>query len=263
MEKNKIQELILRYNNQQATHLELAEIEQLLEQGKIELHELKDLQQTEDKFMALESLSPSVDLDDQFYQMLALETKARKSFSWNNFFSWPEVVPKLALASVTLLIGLTLGYFLRPTAVVSNDTTQMATLSKQVTDLKEMMMLSLLEKESASDRLKAVSLTEDMEEVSSKVTTALLQTLNHDANVNVRLAALDALKPYVKMSNIREALIRSIAKQNSPLVQVSLAELMGQLQERSSVKEFEKIIQSDKTPDDVKKRIKKSIEVLI
>jgi hypothetical protein len=46
-------------------------------------------------------------------------------------------------------------------------------------------------------------------------------------------------------------------------VQVSLAELMAQLQARSSVKELEKIIQSDKTPTDVKNKIKQTIDVLI
>jgi hypothetical protein len=102
-----------------------------------------------------------------------------------------------------------------------------------------------------------------MNEASMKVTNALIQTLNQDENVNVRLAALDALKPYARDSSVRAALIRSISKQESPLVQISLAELMVALQEKSAVKEFEKIVESDSTPADVKKRIKENMEVLI
>jgi HEAT repeat protein len=136
-------------------------------------------------------------------------------------------------------------------------------LSQQVTDLKEMMMLSLLEKESATDRLKAVSLTQDMDQVSNKVTLALLETLNNDSNVNVRLAALDALKAYAKESAVREELIRSIAKQESPLVQLELAELMAALQAKSSVKELEKLLQDKNTPKEVKKKIQESIQVII
>jgi hypothetical protein len=143
------------------------------------------------------------------------------------------------------------------------NTNQMEVLTSEVTELKEMMMLSLLEKESATDRLKAVSLTHDMDQASKKVTKALIETLNNDSNINVRLAALDALKAYSNDSVVREALIRSIAKQDSPLVQVALAELMAGLQVKSSVKELQKIMENKNTPKDVKDRIKKSIDVLI
>jgi HEAT repeat protein len=102
-----------------------------------------------------------------------------------------------------------------------------------------------------------------MDAASSTVTSALIQTLNNDSNVNVRLAALEALKPYAQNSNIREQLVRSIPKQESPLVQVSLAELMAALQEKSSVKELQKILHDDNTPVDVKKKIQETINVMI
>ena len=124
-------------------------------------------------------------------------------------------------------------------------------------------MLSLLEKESATDRLRAVSLTSEMDNVSRKVTEALIQTLNQDGNVNVRLAALDALRPYVRDSGVREELIKSIASQNSPLVQVALADLMVELQEKKSVKELEKLLNDKGTPKEVKDRIQESIQTLI
>jgi hypothetical protein len=192
--------------------------------------------------------------------MLALEKRSKGSFSWREFFSWPQLAPKLALASVTLILGFAIGYVMKP-APVADD--KMEALSQQVVDLKEMMMLSMLEKESPTERLKAVSLTSEMNMASSKVTSALIETLNNDENVNVRLAALEALKPYANISAVREALIRSIAKQESPLVQVALAETMAQLQAKSSVKELRKIIESDKTPADVKNKIKQTIDIII
>jgi len=71
------------------------------------------------------------------------------------------------------------------------------------------------------------------------------------------------LKPYASDSSVREALVRSIKNQESPLVQVSLAELMVALQEKAAVKEFERIVESEKTPEPVKQRIRESIDVLI
>jgi HEAT repeat protein len=121
----------------------------------------------------------------------------------------------------------------------------------------------MLEKESATDRLKAVSLSSEMEGQSKRVTLALFKTLNSDPSVNVRLAALDALQIYAKSPAVREELVRSIAQQDSPLVQVALADLMAALQEKSSVTELKKLLKQRSTPKEVKKRIEENIKVLI
>jgi hypothetical protein len=90
-----------------------------------------------------------------------------------------------------------------------------------------------------------------------------MKTLNADPNINVRLAALEALESFAAEPHVREGLIRSIALQDSPLVQVALAELMLSLQEKSSVNELKKILQQNKTPKEVREKIKKTIDVLI
>jgi HEAT repeat protein len=260
MNSDKIQTLIQRYNAMQADPEEMKEIESLIESGKIDLMDLEDLNGLDQRLSAFESPSPSLKLDDKFYEMLRGERVPAKTSGWKNFFAWPDFAPRLALASLTMVIGIGIGLFLR--SPVQKDQ-QIEMLGQEVSDLKELMMLSLLEKESATDRLKAVSLTQEMDQASQKVTSALLQTLNSDENVNVRLAALDALKPYSHESKVREALIRSISKQDSPLVQISLAELMAALQAKSSVKELEKILHNENTPVDVRKKIEESIKVLI
>lgn len=261
MENEKIRELIAKFNTQQASATEIKQIEQLIEGGLIDLNELKDLGQLDDQMMKLNFEGPSADLDDRFYSMLSLEKRNKTSFSWRGLFSWPELVPKLAIASVTLFIGIGIGYLMRPSSTA--DGKQIESLSHQLAEMKEMMMLSMLEKESATERLRAVSLTQDFDQASEKVTGALLETLNQDVNVNVRLAALEALTPYARNSKVREALVRSISQQDSPLVQIALAELMAAQQVKSSVKELEKIMQAENTPADVRNKIKQSIDVLI
>lgn len=258
MEKERIQELIVKYNEGQADSSEVKMIERLIEDGSIELSQLHEISAAQERILKIESPLPSTDLDDRFYKMLAAQKKESKGFSWGSFFSWPELAPRLAFASVTLLIGVLVGYLFLPSP---GSNAEIAKMSTEISDLKEMMMFSLLEKESASDRLKAVSLTSEMS-ASDKVTSALLQTLNADDNINVRLAALEALKPYVRDSKVREELVRSISKQESPLVQVALAELMVALQEKSSVKELEKILKSERTPKEVKKKIEESIKTM-
>jgi hypothetical protein len=260
MDKGQIENLISKFNAEQLTAAEQLQLEQLIESGDVDLDSLVRIQGLQEKIQDIGYPEPSSELDDRFYQMLALQkSKVRPAFSWSLFFEWPQLAPKLAFASITLLLGVLIGYVVKPAPASSGD---FAALTQQVSKLQETMMLSLLEKESATERLKAVSLTSEMTGVSDKVTSALIQTLNNDENVNVRLAALEALVPYAREGAVREQLIRSIGKQNSPLVQVALAELMEKIQAKSSVEELQKIIQSERTPAEVKNKIKESIKIL-
>lgn len=252
-----MKDLIAKYNEGLADPAEIAELERLIEAGEVSLTELRELSLLDEQIMSADAGTPTMRLDDQFYAMLAREEKKQRSFSiqWP---SWSFLMPRIALASVILFLGFAGGYWLRRPANGGD----VAALTHEVSELKEMMMLSLLEKESASDRLRAVSLTRDLGK-SNKVTSALFATLNNDPNVNVRLAALEALIPFTSDSAVREGLVRSIAQQDSPLVQINLAELMAAMQEKKSVDELRKLVDSDKTPPEVKEKIKKSIAVLI
>jgi len=261
MEEIKIRALIARYNQGIADDAEKSLLEQMVEDGLIQLEDFNDIHSLHNELLNTEVPSPSQKLDEHFYAMLRNEKKKiNPLLSIREFFAWPQVMVRLGTAVILLLIGVAVGRYFVPEPTVNG---QVENLRQEIGDLKEMMMLSLLEKDEATERLKAVNLTQDMREVSAKVTHALFQTLNQDANVNVRLAALEALKPYAYDSGIREELIRSIVKQDSPLVQIALAELMAALQEKSSLKELEKILQDEKTPADVKKKIQETINIMI
>ncbi|MCB0489802.1 MAG: HEAT repeat domain-containing protein [Cyclobacteriaceae bacterium] len=260
MEQSRAKELVTKYNEGLADPSEVTELERLIEGGEIPLTELRHLAQLEQNIFQIPDPQPSMELDNKFYSMLAEESKkSGKSFPTISFAMVNDWFPKLALAATLLIAGFVGGYVVNKPS--GNE--DVSSLTQEVSDLKEMVMLSLLEKESATDRLRAVSLTSEMDNVSRKVTEALIQTLNQDGNVNVRLAALDALRPYVRDSGVREELIKSIASQNSPLVQVALADLMVELQEKKSVKELEKLLNDKGTPKEVKDRIQESIQTLI
>jgi hypothetical protein len=261
MEKEKIQELIMKYNEGLADPSEVKQLEKLIEAGKIDLSEFPNLTRTEEQLLGMETPMPSAELDDRFYAMLSKSkaSSARRSFAWKEFFSLSRLTP-VAAAACMLIIGFFIGFYVQRPVTTPPNTTE---LSEEIAELKEMVMLSLLEKESASERLRAVSLVQEMDDASTKVTKALLQTLNEDDNINVRLAALEALKPYAANSTVRAGIVRSIARQKSPLLQIALAELMASIQEKSSVQELEKIIHDKNTPEDVKKRIHETIQVMI
>jgi D-ribose pyranose/furanose isomerase RbsD len=258
MEKKQREELIAKYNEGLADPTEIKWIEQLLSAGEIDLTQLRELAELDSQVQKMASASPSIHLDNQFYAALANEKKKQKG-SATIKLSWSSLFPRLAFSTVLILVGFSVGYFVQ----LPSDNREVSQLNREVSELKEMVIFSLLEKESAAQRLKAVSLTSEMDQVSQRVTTALLTTLNQDENVNVRLAALDALKAYAMDSSVRSKLIESIAIQDSPLVQIALAELMVSIQEKRSVDALKKVLQNDKTTKEVKTKISESIEVLI
>ena len=259
MEKLQKEELVAKYNEGLADPAEIKLIEQLIESGELDLIQLRELAGLDEQIQKIEAPIPSIHLDDQFYAALANEKKVLKTKVSFSMPDWNFLFPRLAFATVLVLIGFSVGFFVQS----PSEKNEVSQLTQEVSELKEMMMLSMLEKESATQRLKAVSLTSDMDQVSEKVTNALFATLNNDENVNVRLAALEALTSYSKDSAVRAKLIGSIATQDSPLVQMALAELMVSIQEKKSVDALKQLLQNDKTPKEVKTKISESIKVLI
>jgi hypothetical protein len=136
---------------------------------------------------------------------------------------------------------------------------QVQALSEQLREMRQMMMLSLLQNPSASERMRAASYASESRTISPDILSALLTTLNNDPNVNVRLTTLDALTQYARNAAVREGLIQSILQQESPLMQAALADVMLKLQEKRSVPSFKKLLQEKGLNDMVRSRIEQVI----
>jgi hypothetical protein len=175
-----------------------------------------------------------------------------------------QAQPRLAFSLALMAIGLVAGYLLhQPGGSATAYNKQIDSLSSQVSQIKQVMMLSLLNDPSASQRIQAVSYTEELSSVDLKVTNALFTTLNEDPNVNVRLATLEALVKLAGNPKVREGLVRSIDLQDSPLMQSAIADAMVKLQEKSSVKSLQKLLNKKDLNKMVKINIEKSIQKLI
>jgi HEAT repeat protein len=175
-----------------------------------------------------------------------------------------QAQPRLAFSLLLVAIGLIGGYLLhQPGQSAISYNRQIDSLSSQVSEMKQVMMLSLLKDPSASQRIQAVSYTEELSSVDLKVMGALFTTLNEDPNVNVRLATLDALVKLAGEPKVREGLVRSIDLQDSPLIQSAIADAMVKLQEKSSVKSLQRLLNKKDLNKMVKINIEKSIQKLI
>ena len=118
--------------------------------------------------------------------------------------------------------------------------------------MRQLVALSLLQQQSASDRLRGVSYAYRVEPDDSQVLSALLTTVDHDSNVDVRLAAVDALKKFTNNPVGRNGLARALAKQNSPLVQIAILDEIVEVHDRSSAPAIQTLVSSQDVNPEVK-----------
>lgn len=216
---------------------------------------------------------PGPNLRPEFYAMLAdfkdtLETESRYSpkglWRWLRELQIPQPALRLAYSLALLTVGITGGYWLNnQPKTTPADQQQLTALASQVSEMRQMMLLTLIDNPSATERLRAVSYTKELDGAAdAKVIDALLSTLNHDDNVNVRLATLEALAPLANDPTVRLGLVRSLAHQESPLVQSALADVMVQLQERTSLPRLRALLKQADLDSTVKSKIEESIQTL-
>ncbi|MCF2491397.1 zf-HC2 domain-containing protein [Dyadobacter sp. CY347] len=215
---------------------------------------------------------PSGEMRVNFYAMLdnfkaAEETS--KPFSLQAFieklrdFVLPQWTVQVAFSLLLVGLGWAIGNKTSKNNLSANAyQQQIETLATQVENMKSTMMLALIENPSATERLRAVSYTSDITHADERVIDALFTTLNNDANVNVRLVALEALTQFATDAVVREGLVKSLAVQDSPMVQVALADVMVKLQEKGSVKELRKLLNKEGLNDLVKNKIEQTIKDL-
>jgi anti-sigma factor RsiW len=153
---------------------------------------------------------------------------------------WPQrPALQFAYSAGALVVGLLVGLLAFPSS--SSDIEQ---LRAEMQSLEQTVSLSLLQHQSASQRLRGVewSLRSDPDD---RVVTALLDAVTRDPNVNVRLAAVDALAPLLDRPRVGGELVNAMEQQSSPMLQVSLAEMLLDAQVEGSRPAVERMLASE------------------
>jgi hypothetical protein len=163
---------------------------------------------------------------------------------------WTALAPQIGLAAAMLIVGVAVGFSIDK----KRDGTQIAQLRTEVGNMRQMVTLSLLQQQNASDRLKGVNWAYRFEQSDADVLAALLHTVNHDANVSVRLAAIDALRTFDGSPVVRKALVQAIGKQESPMVQIALIDQLTDLHEREAVPVLQNLSKDSSANPDVRQR---------
>lgn len=181
---------------------------------------------------------PSRELRRRFYERLdayqqgVSETPPRGSWAQRLRLWLPARAAWQAGFGVAMLaVGFFAGYRIDS----QRDNAQVSQLRSEVSDMRQLVTLSLLQQQNASERLRGVTYAYRVAESDTEVLSALLETVSHDPNVNVRLAAVDALHSFGGSPVARRGLILALPKQESPLVQVSLIDTLAEMKDQQAI----------------------------
>ena len=168
--------------------------------------------------------------------------ESRKRASWN-FVDWlRSPLGTLAYGVALLAIGLLAG--LRVGSPKGSPSQELADMRSQLANMKQLVVLSMLQQQSASARLEGVTWSTRDQQLDPKVLSALLHTLRYDQSVDVRLAALDALSRHSAQPQVRTTVVNALQDQQSPLMQVALIDQLVEWHDREAAPNLEKLRQS-------------------
>ncbi len=173
--------------------------------------------------------------------------------SWN-FFEWlRSPLGAFAWSTALLLIGVFAGTHIGNRAAPEHND-EIASLHAEVTSMRQLVALSMLQQQSASERLQGVSWSNREDHLDPQVQSALMRTLRNDGSVDVRLAALDALSRHAGQPQVRKGVLEALQEQQSPLVQVALIDQLTEWRDPDAMQRLQKFEQTPNLNPAVKQR---------
>lgn len=168
--------------------------------------------------------------------------------------------PLLAYGLLALLVGLGLGIVVAGGGPFGpGGRGELQSLRGEVRTLNELVTLSLLEAPSATERLQGVSFGSRMERPDREVLSALVEAATRDPNVNVRLAAIEALAPVASRPRVLGPLARALPEQESPLVQVALVDLLLASDGEAARRAAAGLLEDEEVHPDVRRHVRERL----
>ncbi len=198
---------------------------------------------------------------DQGFSAETANDREKRNARWG-FFGWLRSPLGAAAWSVALLvIGVAVG------TRVNNGPThaqpdEIAAMHVELSNMRQLVALSMLQQQSASERLQGVSWSGREAHLDSQIQSALLHTLRYDNSVDVRLAALDALSRHANQPQIRKGVVDALQEQQSPLVQVALIDQLAEWRDPDAAQRLRNFQQTPNLNPTVRQRAEWAISKL-
>lgn len=194
---------------------------------------------------------PSHTSAQRFDQWLAQEAKsARKPARVDIFAGLRTLLGQRAVWQVAVVLGCVGLGFLGGEFRARQEFQQkeVARMQGEMDSMKQMLAVSMLQQQSASERLRGASMVSELRQPDSQVVEQLISTLEDDDNINVRLAAVESLGSVANNADTRKRLVEALGRQNSPTVQLALLAMLVELREKSVVPVARRIAMDENNP---------------
>lgn len=165
---------------------------------------------------------------------------------------WLRPAAMVACALLLVIVGYSFG---RATGGgTSRAQEEIAAMHAELTNMRQLVVLSLLQQQSAGERLQGITFSTQQTPSDPKILEALIHTLRYDGSVDVRLAALNALGRYGNQPTVRTGLHQALQDRQSPLVQVALIDLLVELRDAGALQQLQKFRQDPNLNPAVRQR---------
>jgi len=200
---------------------------------------LQQFQQLNHELKNIETITAPLDMSQEFAKHLA-EEKSNLSPSMNavpsKYRVW-QVAASVLLFVLGTVFGMNISNF-------DANSTRVAEMEKELESVKQQIALITLQEHSASEKIRAIHSTSQNSVMKKELVFALLELFQSDNNGNVRLAALDALRPYINDPHVKRNLIESLWDQEDPYVQIGLIQLLVGMKSNESNQAIQEVLQN-------------------
>ena len=199
-----------------------------------------------------ETTDSEINVDEKETRVIPMDPKPTGfNLSW---------VARIAAGFSILVIGVFAGWFLGERGRENPD---VAELRQDITEMKEMMALTQLRKQSASERIMATYEFKKLDSASDEILDALIYTFNNDDNANVKNAAAEALFKFGNHDKVRKAFINGLTTQNDPVLQIKLIDMLVGLNEKRALPKLQEMMQEENQMMVVKQKAAQGIGKLL
>jgi hypothetical protein len=216
-----INNLFLDYLDNNLSPFEIEKVETHLAQCASCSTKLEQFKNLNEIFVKTNKVKTPQSFKNEFASILEAEkSKISKSrFSLSSIKS----TMKIAASILIFVAGTIFGIIIQNQSL---STSKISKLEYELNNLKQQVIFETLKNQSASEKIQAINFTTYNQNIERKLADILVETLNTDENINVRLAALDALSQFSNEPSIRNGLINSLSMQENPYLQVGLIKVL-------------------------------------
>lgn len=215
-------------------------------------------------FEKVEEQTPSSSLRVDFYKLLEEEKQLVDNKELIAIKKRQTKTPwKLAFQIAASIIFLFTGYFLGSNHTKREANQKFFVLQQEAIKLREGVMLAMIENQSPSKRIQAVNYTESFIKPDIKILEALIERMQYDGNINVRLAAAEALSRFPESTMVKDAFIKALTTQKDPSLQITIIQFLVNIQEKRAVDPMQQLLRHSDTPDFVKEQVNQGISKII